>query len=184
MRRKADGKGKVRTQQAARERWHDRPRGPRQDDADGGDHEVLRRVQGVRPDRRGAGREGARDHDLDGARGIRDAGAALRARRLPRPRRLREEHDHGCGADGRRDPRGERGRRPDAADARAHPARPPGRRSGAGRVHEQGRPGRRRGADRARGDGGARAPVVLRLPRGRHPDREGLGAARDERDAP
>ena len=35
----------------------------------------------------------------------------------PRPRGLREEHDHGCGADGRRDPRGERGRRPDAADA-------------------------------------------------------------------
>ena len=28
----------------------------------------------------------------------------LRARRLPGPRRLREEHDHRCGADGRRDP--------------------------------------------------------------------------------
>ena len=28
----------------------------------------------------------------------------LRARGLPGPRRLREEHDHGCGADGRRDP--------------------------------------------------------------------------------
>ncbi len=30
----------------------------------------------------------------------------LRARRLPRARRLREEHDHGRGADGRRDPGG------------------------------------------------------------------------------
>jgi elongation factor Tu len=72
--------------------------------------------------------------------------ASLRARRLPRPRRLREEHDHRCGADGRRDPGGERRRRPDAADARAHPAGPPGRRARAGGVPEQGRPGRRRGA--------------------------------------
>ncbi len=32
------------------------------------------------------------------------ANAPLRARRLPGPRRLREEHDHGRGADGRRDP--------------------------------------------------------------------------------
>ena len=30
--------------------------------------------------------------------------APLRARRLPRPRRLHQEHDHGRGADGRRDP--------------------------------------------------------------------------------
>ena len=34
------------------------------------------------------------------------AGAALRPCRLPRPRRLREEHDHRRGADGRRDPGG------------------------------------------------------------------------------
>ena len=34
--------------------------------------------------------------------------AALRARGLPGPRRLREEHDHGGGADGRRDPGGDR----------------------------------------------------------------------------
>ena len=53
--------------------------------------------------------------------------APLRARRLPGPRGLRQEHDHRRGADGRRDPGGERGRRPDAADARAHPAGPPGR---------------------------------------------------------
>jgi elongation factor Tu len=32
------------------------------------------------------------------------ADAPLRARGLPGPRGLREEHDHGCGADGRRDP--------------------------------------------------------------------------------
>ena len=30
--------------------------------------------------------------------------ASLRARGLPRARGLCEEHDHGCGADGRRDP--------------------------------------------------------------------------------
>ena len=94
----------------------------------------------VRPDRRGAGREGARHHDQHGARRVRDAGAPLRPRRLPGPRRLREEHDHRRGADGRRDPRRLRRRRPDAADPRAHPARPPGRRAGAGRLHEQGRP--------------------------------------------
>ena len=52
---------------------------------------------------------------------------SLRPRRLPRSRRLREEHDHRRRADGRRDPRGLRRRRPHAADARAHPARPPGR---------------------------------------------------------
>ena len=54
---------------------------------------------------------------------------ALRPRRLPRPRRLREEHDHRRGADGRRDPGVSRRRRPDAADPRAHPARAPGRRA-------------------------------------------------------
>ena len=40
------------------------------------------------------------------------AAPPLCARRLPRPRRLREEHDHGCRADGRRDPGRLRGRRP------------------------------------------------------------------------
>jgi hypothetical protein len=43
----------------------------------------------------------------------------------------------GRGADGRRDPGRVGGRRPDAADPRAHPARPSGRRSGAGGVPEQ-----------------------------------------------
>ena len=67
-----------------------------------------RDVQGVRRDRRGAGGEGARHHDQHGARGVRDGEPSLRPRRLPRPRRLREEHDHGRGADGRRDPGGAR----------------------------------------------------------------------------
>ena len=40
--------------------------------ADEGDGGATAASSGVRPDRRGAGREGARDHDLDGARGIRD----------------------------------------------------------------------------------------------------------------
>ena len=44
------------------------------------------------------------------------------------------------------DPGCERRRRPDAADARAHPSGPPGWRAGPGRVPEQGRPGRRRRA--------------------------------------
>ena len=61
---------------------------------------------GVRPDRQGAGGEGARHHDRDGARGVRVDEAPLRARGLPGARRLREEHDHGRGADGRGDPRG------------------------------------------------------------------------------
>ena len=101
-------------------------------------------VHGVRPDRQGAGRAGARHHDLDGARGVRVGQAPLRARRLPGPRGLHQEHDHGRGADGRRDPGGVGARRPDAADARAHPARPPGRRPGDRRLPEQGGHDRRR----------------------------------------
>ena len=60
-------------------------------------------AKGYDADRQRAGREGARDHDQHGARGVRDGEAALRARGLSGPRGLREEHDHGCGADGRRD---------------------------------------------------------------------------------
>ena len=102
--------------------------------------------------------------------------APLRARRLPRPRRLCEEHDHRRRADGRRDPRRLRRRRPDAADPRAHPARPSGRRAGARRVHEQGRHGRRRRASRARRARSSRASLQVRFPRRRHSDRQGLGA--------
>ena len=61
--------------------------------------------------------ERERGIDRDGARGVLDGEAPLRARRLPGPRGLREEHDHGRGADGRRHPGGQRGGRPDAADA-------------------------------------------------------------------
>ena len=137
------GQGKIRPKQAAREHRHDRSRRPRQDDADGGDHEGAGEegqgaVHGVRPDRQGARRARARHHDRDGARRVRVGQAPLRARRLPGPRRLHQEHDHGRGADGRRDPGGVGARRPDAADARAHPARPPGRRAGDRRVPEQG----------------------------------------------
>ena len=39
-------------------------------------------------------------------RRVLDGEPALRARGLPRPCRLREEHDHGRGADGRRHPGG------------------------------------------------------------------------------
>ena len=175
------GQGKIRADEAALQHRHDWSRRPWQDVADGCDHEGSGRVgrghvHGVRPDRQGAGREGARDHDLDGARRVRDEGAPLRPRRLPRPRRLREEHDHGRGADGRRDPGGFGRRRPDAADARAHPAGPPGRRSGAGGVHEQGRPGRRPGADRAGRARSSRAAVEVRVPGRRHSDHQGLGA--------
>jgi len=42
--------------------------------------------------------------------------ASLRPRRLPGPCRLRQEHDHRCGADGRRHPGLFGCRRPDAAD--------------------------------------------------------------------
>ena len=53
--------------------------------------------------------------------------APLRARRLPRPRRLHQEHDHGRGADGRRDPGRLGARLGHAADARARASRSPGR---------------------------------------------------------
>ena len=147
---------------------------------------LRRRVHGLRPDRQGAGREGARHHDLDGARGVRVAEPPLRARRLPGARRLREEHDHGCGADGRRDPGVLGGGRPDAADARAHPAGAPGGRAVHRGVPEQGRHGRRRRAARAGRDGSARAAVEVRVPGRRHADHQGFGAegagGRHERD--
>ena len=101
----------------------------------------------------------------DGACRVRDEEPALRACRLPGPCRLREEHDHGRGADGRRDPGGVGGRRPDAADAGAHPAGAPGRGAGAGGLHEQGRHGGRPRAAGPGGAGGARAVVDLRVSR-------------------
>ena len=133
-------------------------------------------VHGLRPDRQGSRGARARHHDLDGARRVRDQEPPLRARRLPWPCRLREEHDHGRGADGRRHPGGVGGRRADAADARAHPAGAPGGRAGAGGVHEQGRHGRRPRPDRAGRDGGARAADAVPVPGRQDPCDQGLGA--------
>ena len=62
-----------------------------------------------------------------------------------RPRRLHQEHDYRRGADGRRDSRGRRDGRSHAADARAHPARSPGRCAVHRRVLEQVRHGGRPG---------------------------------------
>ncbi|NCC35675.1 MAG: YIP1 family protein, partial [Chloroflexia bacterium] len=105
------GQGQVRAYEAARERGDDRARGPREDDVDGGDHEgaveqgvVFVRV--VRPGGEGVGVAGAAGRhedpdDRDGARGVRDGEPALRARGLSGAHGLREEHDHGRGADGR-----------------------------------------------------------------------------------
>src|SRR5262249_55594574 len=155
--------------------------GPREDDVDGGDYvdfveEGSGDGQGVRPDRQRAGREGARDHDQHGARGVRDGQAALRARGLSRARRLREEHDHGGGADGRGDSGGVGGGRADAADAGAHSSGAAGRGAVHRGVPEQDGHGGRPGAFGAGGAGGSGASVVLRVPGGQDSDREGVGA--------
>ena len=89
IRRSENGKRQIRADQAARERGHDRSRGPWQDHADGGDHhgavgQVRRRGQGLRPDRRGARRKGARHHHQHRPRRVRDGQPPLRARGLPR----------------------------------------------------------------------------------------------------
>ena len=87
----------------------------------------------------------------------------------PGPRRLHQEHDHRGGPDGRRDPGRVGGRRPDAADPRAHSAGPPGGRAADRRVPQQVRPGGRRGVA---GPGRARGPrvaVEVRLPGRRDP---------------
>ena len=107
---------------------------------------VRRSRQGVRV--AGPPRRDEDSDDRDEPRRVLDGEPALRARRLPGPRRLHQEHDHRRGADGRRHSRGQRGRRPDAADARARAARPAGQRAVPGRGAEQGRRGRRPGAAR------------------------------------
>jgi elongation factor G len=165
------GEGEVRADQAARQHRHHRSYRPRQDHADGGHHEgparqvpEPQRGVGVRPDRQGSRGASARHHDLDRARRVPDREAPLRARRLPRARRLHQEHDHRCGADGRRHPGGRRHGRPHAADARARAARPPGRRALHRGGAQQGRHGRRRGDPRARRAGGPRAALGAGLP--------------------
>ena len=102
-------------------------------------------------------------------------GAPLRACGLPGPRGLREEHDHGRGADGRGDSRGVCGGRPDAADAGAHSSGASGGGSGDRGVSEQGGPGGRSGASGVGGVGGPGASVELRFSWRRHSDRVGFG---------
>ena len=67
-------------------------------------------------------------------------------------------------------------RRPDAADARARAARPPGQRAVPRRRAEQGRRGRRPRAARPGRARGARAPQDLRVPGRRRAGRPRLGA--------
>ena len=180
-----DGKGEIRENETARERGDDRAHRPRQDDADGGDHEgagdqgtgdgqeLRRRGQGGRQDV-----PAGRDEDPDGGlepRGIRVGAAALRAHRLPGPRRLHQEHDLGRGPDGRVDAGGVGGRRADAADAGAHPAGAAGERAGHRGLHEQVRPGGRPGDPGPGGAGGAGASDEVRVPRGHDADHPRLG---------
>ena len=179
--RTKSGEGEVRARQAARQRRDHRSHRPWQDDADrchndGAGRARRRGSAHLRGDRQRARGEGTRDHDRHFPRRVPDREPSLRPRRLPRPRRLRQEHDHRRRADGRRDPGGLRGRRPDAADARAHPARPPGRRPLHRRVPQQGRHGRRRGAARTGRGRGPRAALRVRLPGRRHPVHHRLGA--------
>ncbi len=68
-----------------------------------------------------------------------------------------------------------RGRRPDAADARAHPAGPPGERAVDRRVPQQVRPRRRRGAARPRRARGPRAAEQVQVPGRRHAGDPRLG---------
>ena len=97
-------------------------------------------------------------HHCGGPRRVRVAEPPLRPRRLPRARRLHQEHDHRRGPDGQRDRGRERARLGDAPDARARAARPPGRPQLPGRVPQQVRRRRRPGDARPGRDGGARAP--------------------------
>ena len=183
----SDGQAEVRSVQAPCQRRHHRPRRPRQDDPDRGHHQGPRREgrghRGalVRLDRQGPGGARARHHHRHRPRRVLDREAPLRPRRLSGPRRLHQEHDHRRRADGRRDPRGLGRRRPDAPDARAHPARPPGGRALHRGLPQQGRHGGRPRAARAGRARGTRAAERVRVPRGRHPGHRRLGAQRPER---
>ena len=141
---KRHGKGKVRAHEAARERGDDRSRGPRQDDADGGDHD-------------GAGDEGAGATCVafdqidkapeEQARGITIATAHVEYETTKRHYAHVDCPGH---ADyvknmitGAAQMDGailvvSRGGRPDAADARAHPAGAAGERAVHRGVPEQG----------------------------------------------
>src|SRR5207245_5301623 len=152
-----------------------------QDDADGGaDAGVESTIwwggEGLRPDRQCAGGEGAGDHDQHGARGVRDEEPALRARGLSGARGLREEHDHGGGADGRGDSGGVGGGRADAADAGAHSSGAAGGGAADRGGVEQGGRGGRQGATGPGGAGGTGASEVVPVSWGRDSGGEDLGA--------
>ncbi len=120
--RRRNVEGEVRARQAARQCRNHRSHRPWQDDPDCRDHHGSRRGPGwrgeeLRGDRQRSRGEGARHHDRDLPRRVLDGQPPLRPRRLPGPRGLRQEHDHGRGPDGRGDPRRQRRRRPHAADA-------------------------------------------------------------------
>ena len=102
--------------------------------------------------------------------------APLRARRLPGPRRLHQEHDHGRGADGRRDPGGVGARLGHAADARARASGAPGRSRPHRGLPEQVRRGRRPGDAGPRRDGGPRAPQQVQVRRRQRDGRSRRGA--------
>ena len=118
-------------------------------------------------------------HDRLLPRRVRDGEPSLCARRLPRTRRLRQEHDYRRGPDGRRHPRRLRCRRPDAPDARARPSRPPGWRAEDRRLPQQVRPRRGRRDARPRRDGSPRAPFQVRLRRRQRPCHPRRGLSRD-----
>ena len=106
---------------------------------------------------------------------------ALRARRLPRSRRLHQEHDHRRGPDGWRDSGGRGDRRPHAADARAHSAGPPGGCAVHRGGDEQGRHGGRSGTARSGRTRSARTADELSVPGRRSAGDPRLGSGRSER---
>src|SRR5438552_2624863 len=180
-----DVEGEISEDEAARERRDDRTRRSRKNDADVCDHDGAEQEVPedpgavVRLDRQRAGGEGAGDHDRDGARGVRDGQPALRARGLSGARGLREEHDHGGGADGWGDSGGVGGGRADAADAGAHSSGAAGWGAADRGSAEQGGRGGRQGALGPGGAGGAGAVEDVSVSGGRDPGGEDLGAEGD-----
>ena len=95
----------------------------------------------------------------------------LRARRLPGPRRLHQEHDHRRRTDGRGYSRRSRATDGPMPQTKEHVLL--ARQVGVPYIVvflNKWRAGRRRRADRAGRDGSSRAAVEVRLPRRRHPD--------------
>ena len=105
---------KVQPHQAARERRDDRSHRPRQDDDDGCDHEgrceEVRRQRSTYADiaKGGTVRDDSQIVTIAVSHVEYESENRHYARRLPRPPTTSKEHDHGRGADGRRDPGGQR----------------------------------------------------------------------------